>query len=320
MLEPRLERVFHTSSYGYRPKKSAHQAIAKVRTNVRSNAWVIDLDIAAFFDNVDHAKLLLALDKHVEEKWIKMYIKRWLEAPIIKASGEVEEKQGKGTPQGGVISPLLANLYLHYTLDKWIEIQYSDLDFVRYADDIIIHCNTEKQAKELLKAVEKRLAVCRLKVAPQKTSIVYCRDYRRKEKGHKTKFDFLGFSFRPMSKKFKKGRMFLGYDCEVSKKSYSRIVKALRDMKIHRWSEGTLQDIAKELNPKLRGWIGYYDKFQYRALTKVFHRHHMRLIKWAVNKFKRLKGSWYRGLLYIKEVYRDYPSLFYHWHIGYHLV
>ena len=320
MLEPRLEAVFHPSSYGYRPLKSAHQALAAVRTNVRNYAWVIDLDITAFFDHVDHVKLLLALDKHVEEKWIKMYIKRWLEAPIMKANGATEEKQGKGTPQGGVISPLLANLYLHYSLDRWIEKHYSNLAFVRYADDIIIHCHNETQANEVFANIEQRLSACGLSVSAEKTSIVYCKDYRRKLKNKKTKFDFLGFSFRPESKVSKKGGKFLGYDCEISKKSYSRIVKQLRDMEFHRWINHTLDEIAQELNPKIRGWIQYYDKFRHRTLNDVFHRFHNRLMKWVLNKYKRFKGSKQGAFRYLREMHRNYPTLFYHWQIGYYLV
>ena len=233
-LEPRLEAVFHDNSYGYRPLKSAHQALASVSENVRKYAWVIDLDITAFFDNVAHDKMMLALDRHVEEKWVKMYITRWLEAPIAKANGEIVTRAGKGTPQGGVISPLLANLYLHYTFDKWMEQQFPSLAFVRYADDIVIHCQTESQANYVLDRVQQRLNDCNLSVHPDKTSIVHCRDYRRMEqKDKKTKFDFLGFSFHPMSKKSNRGGMFLGYDCEISKKSYSKIVGALRNSKLH---------------------------------------------------------------------------------------
>lgn len=218
-IEPRLEKGFHESSFGYRPLKSAHQALTCVRENVRKYAWVIDLDITAFFDNVDHEKMMLALDKHVEGRWIKMYVKRWLTAPIATLNGELKAKEGKGTPQGGVISPLLANLYLHYTFDKWTELKFPGLAFVRYADDIVIHCKTEKQSHYVLDKLQARSEACNLSVSPDKTSIVYCKDYRRKETGKKVKFDFLGFSFRPMGKASKRGGMFLGYDCEISKKS-----------------------------------------------------------------------------------------------------
>jgi len=318
-IEPRLEKVFHSSSYGYRPLKNAHQALVAVRENVRKYAWVIDMDITAFFDHVDHKKMLLALERHVEEGWIRMYVKRWLEAPVQTKSGTIIEKQGQGTPQGGVISPLLANLYLHYTFDKWMEKEFSNLAFVRYADDIVIHCISEKQAAFVLNKINLRLQECNLSVHSDKTSIVYCKDYRRKEKGHKVKFDFLGFSFHPRSKRSKDGGMFLGFDCEISNKSYSKIVATLRLMRFNRGCS-KWQDLANLLNDKIRGWIQYYDKFRSRTLTNVFHRLHNRLIKWIINYFKRFKRSKKRAISYLKYVHRRFPTLFYHWSIGYHLV
>ena len=180
-LEPRLEAQFHKDSYGYRPLKSAHQAVEAVQENVRGYAWVLDMDIKSFFDEVDHGLLLKALDRHVEEKWVKMYILRWLEAPVQQPDGTLTQKQGKGTPQGGVISPLLANLFLHYVLDKWITKHYPQVAFVRYADDVIVHCQTEEEAKGLLAAIRSRLSECRLSLNEEKTKLVYCKDYRRKK-------------------------------------------------------------------------------------------------------------------------------------------
>jgi group II intron reverse transcriptase/maturase len=177
-LEPRLEKVFLPNSYGYRPNKSAHQALAKVRENVRKYAWVIDMDIKSFFDEVDHELLMKAIDKHVPEKWVKMYIMRWLEAPVQTKEGLVI-KNGKGTPQGGVISPLLANLFLHYVLDKWIEKEYPTVTFVRYADDVVVHCVSEAQSQFILRAIKARLEACKLRLSEEKTKITYCQDYRR---------------------------------------------------------------------------------------------------------------------------------------------
>jgi len=319
-LEPRLEAVFHDHSYGYRPLKSAHQALASVSENVRNYAWVIDLDITAFFDNVAHDKMMLALDRHVEEKWVKMYITRWLVAPIAKANGEIVTRDGKGTPQGGVISPLLANLYLHYTFDKWMDCQFPDLAFVRYADDIVIHCKTERQACYVLDKVQSRLNDCNLSVHPDKTSIVHCKDYRRlAQKGKKTKFDFLGFSFHPMSKKSNRGGMFLGYDCEISKKSYSKIVGELRNSKFDRWAK-SWQDIVVLLNDKIRGWIQYYDKYRRKTLNDVFRHLHNRLAKWILNYYKKFNGSIRRAYKHLKYIRQHYPTLFYHWEIGYPIV
>lgn len=320
LIEPRLESEFHESSYGYRPLKSAHQALSVVRSNTRKYDWVIDLDISRFFDNVDHEKLMHALDRHIEEKWIKVYIRRWLEAPVLKCDGKLEEKQGKGTPQGGVISPLLANLYLHYSFDKWMDKEFPSVTFVRYADDLVIHCKSEKQANYVLAQLQSRLKHCNLTCNTEKTALVYCRDYRREQKVKQVRFDFLGFSFHPRSKPSKSGGMFLGYDCSVSKPNYTRMVKTFKDLQFDRWSGATLQEIADELNPKIRGWMGYYEKFIKGSLSKVFRSLHNRLVKWILNKYKRFKGSRKRGFDYLRKIYKDYPYIFYHWSVGYPLV
>ena len=224
-LEPRLEAIFDANSYGYRPLKSAHQAVEAVRRNVRDYAWVVDMDIKSFFDEVDHGLLLKALDLHVEENWAKMYIQRWLESPIVTSTGEIKQKAGRGTPQGGVISPLLANLYLHYVLDKWIEKHHPAIRFVRYADDVILHCPSESVANEMLEMVRGRLQECNLRLNEEKTKIVYCQNYRREKKHYKKKFDFLGFSFKPRAIKLTRtAGVFLGFDCAISK-SRKRIVR-----------------------------------------------------------------------------------------------
>lgn len=293
----------------------------KVKQNTRQYDWVLDSDITKFFDNVEHEKLLKAIEKHIKEPWIKMYIERWLVAPKLTKAGELEQRQGKGTPQGGVISPLLANLYLHYTFDKWMDKNYPELAFVRYADDIIIHCISEEQSKEVYSRLQERLKACGLEAHPDKTRIVYCKDYRRKETGKALKFDFSGFSFRPESKRTKgSGKMFLGYDCTISQKNYSRIVRVFGDLKIHRRTNSTLEDIARTLNPKIRGWMQYYETFRKRSMTNIFHRLHNRLVKWILNKYKRFKGSVKRGFRYLRGIYKSYPYLFYHWNLGYPLV
>jgi RNA-directed DNA polymerase len=233
-LEPRLEAEFMDTSYGYRPKKSAHQAVIEVQKNVRKYSWVIDLDIQEFFENVEHKLLYLALEKHVDEGWIKMYIKRWLEAPIQLQDGTLKYPKGKGTPQGGVISPLLSNLYLHYVMDKWMAINFPKIKMERYADDMIVHCETEHQAKELLGAITKRFLSCGLTVHPEKTKIVYCKKDGRNLQGKQVQFDFLGFSFRPITMRLRRGGHFLQYDCKMSGKSKKRILSDLRKMQLHR--------------------------------------------------------------------------------------
>jgi RNA-directed DNA polymerase len=250
-VEPRLELLFHKQSYGYRPLKSAHQAIKQVQENVRKYGWVLDMDIKSYFDEVDHELLMKALDKHVAEPWVKMYIGRWLESPVQTKEGQLQAKDGKGTPQGGVISPLLANLYLHYVLDKWLDVTYPQIAFVRYADDVVVHCHSEEQAQGMLEAIGKRLEVCKLRLNETKTQIVYCKDYRKKEKKeYKNKFDFLGFSFKPTiyRSKRERGGMFLGYGCNMSQKSISRIVEGWRKENWHRQSDLNIYDIVSSRN------------------------------------------------------------------------
>lgn len=312
-LEPRLEKEFHEQSYGYRPLKSAHQAVQAVRENVRQYAWVIDMDIKSFFDEVDHELLMKALDKHVEEKWAKMYVKRWLEAPIEGEDGNQITKQGKGTPQGGVISPLLANLFLHYVLDKWMELKYPEIPFVRYADDIIIHCSREEEAKQLLETLQERLKSCNLRISTEKTKIVYCKNYRREKKHYKQKFDFLGFRFQPRSIKSNREGLFLGYDCAVSPLSEKRITQEWKTLKIDKWSRRELQDIANVMNPKLRGVIRYYGKFKIWKLGRLARRLNFRLVKWALNKYKRFGRSYKKAYEWLREIRKYYPNLFYHW-------
>ena len=316
-LEPKLESTFHDNSYGYRPRRSAHQAIESVRKNVRNNAWVIDMDIQSFFDEIDHELMMKALERHFAQRWVGMYIRRWLEAPIGDRQGNRKDRCGKGTPQGGVISPLLANLYLHYTLDKWLEIHHPSVPFVRYADDVIVHCQTEQEAQQLLADIRGRLQSCGLGLNEAKTKIVYCQDYRRDSKGYKKKFDFLGFSFQPRPTASKKGRMFLGYDCAISTASKQRISLKWKQMKLHKWTSSTIADIAKEVNPFLRGICQYYGKYKRWELEPVFRNLHFRLVKWIVNKYKRFKGSYKRGYTWLKKVREDFPMLFYHWSLGY---
>lgn len=316
-LEPRLETVFSKNSYGYRPSKSAHQALEKVRENVRQYSWVVDMDIKSFFDEVNHELLLKAIDKHVTEKWVKMYIERWLVCPIQNPKGELIQKKGVGTPQGGVISPLLSNLFLHYVLDKWLEKQYPQLSFVRYADDVIVHCYSESQSQEVLNAIKNRLANCKLRLSEEKTKIVYCQDYRRpKLKGYSKKFDFLGFTFKPRSKASKIGRgMFLGYDCEISQKSQTRIVQKWRDLKFHRQSNLTIQDIATKLRLQISGISRYYGYFSISSLRKLFRHLQNRLAKWARNKYKSMRRSYTKAHRWLAEIKSSYPTLFYHWQL-----
>ncbi len=316
-LEPRLEAIFSPNSYGYRPNRNAHQALSKVRENCWKHNWVIDLDIKGFFDTIDHNKLMLAVEKHVPENWVKFYIKRWLEAPVVTKSGELIEKQGRGTPQGGVISPLLANLFLHYAFDKWLEQTDKNVGFTRYADDVILHCNTKAHAEQLLKLVHQRMDSVGLELHPEKTKIVYCRDYKRKEKHPTVKFDFLGYSFQPRTAySKKKGNLFLGYDCAISIASRKRIADKLEELKVDKLTFKSIVGVAHYLNPMIRGWVHYYGKFKLYELTKVFRLLSRRLVWWARKRYKRYKTSIRKGYKWLATVREQFPTLFYHWNFS----
>lgn len=318
LVEGRFEHLFSPNSYGYRPLKRAHQALEAVKQNVRKYSWVIDLDIKGFFDNIDHELLMKAVERHVTEKWIKMYIRRWLEMPVQTKTGELIYKEGKGTPQGGVISPLLANLFLHYVLDVWLSIKFPQISLVRYADDAVIHCRTKSEAEEVLKAINDRVSECKLELHKDKTKLAYCKDYRRKGKFSNVKFDFLGFSFHPKSlaSKREEGR-FLGYGMTISRDSRKKIVSSISKTKFSRRTTANIEDIANLLNPKIRGWINYYGKFCRRELNQIFRRLNWRIPKWLLNKHKRLKRSLKKAYILLRTIYKSQPNLFAHWKAGY---
>jgi len=317
-IEPRLEKVFSPNSYGYRPKKNAHQALGSVRKNCWKTDWVIDMDIKGFFDNINHQKLMLAVEKHVPEQWVRLYIKRWLNMPVLTKSGKLVEKQGKGTPQGGVISPLLANLFLHYTLDKWLEKTDKTVKFARYADDAILHCHSKAHAEQTLNALNERMATCGLELHPDKTKIVYCRDFRRKGNYPEVKFDFLGYSFQPRTAKSRKtGKLFLGYDCAISISSRKRIADKLENLKIESQGFKSIVGIAQYLNPMIRGWVNYYGKFRGYEMSRVFRLLRNRVIRWARKRYKRYRTSLNRTFRWLDRVREQYPYLFYHWKLGF---
>jgi len=317
-LEERFEKIFSPYSYGYRPDKSAHQALEKVRQNCRKTDWIIDLDIKGFFDNIDHDRLMLAVQKHVPEKWCLIYIQRWLTMPVQTKSGELIQKQGKGTPQGGVISPLLANLFLHYAMDKWLEQNHPKVEFVRYADDAILHCRTKTEAEQTLKALDERMKACGLELHPEKTKLVYCRDYRRQESFETVKFDFLGYSFQPRSTKSKQtGKLFLGFDCAISISSKKRIADKLEELEIDRLNFRSIVGVALYLEPLIRGWINYYGKFRITELNPVFLLLRQRLVWWARKRYKRYKTNMNKAYRWMDRVKKQFPNLFYQWRYGF---
>ena len=317
-LEPRFEKIFSPHSYGYRPNKNAHQALAAVRENSWKQEWVVDLDIKGFFDNIDHLKLMTALEKHVKEKWCLMYIQRWLTAPVQTSSGELLYKQGKGTPQGGVISPLLANLFLHYAMDKWLEQTHPTVKYVRYADDAILHCKSKQQAEYVLQRLKERMQQCGLELHPGKTKLVYCKDYRRQEDYPEVKFDFLGYSFQPRSTKSKKtGKLFLGFDCAISIKSKTHIAEKMKELNIAYLTHRSIVGVAKFLEPYIRGWVNYYGKYRLSEMNPIFQLLRSRLVQWARKRYKRYKTSINKAYNWLNRIQEQFPSLFYHWRLGY---
>lgn len=319
-LEDIVEERFHESSFGYRPGKNAHQAIIQAKQNCWKYAWVIDMDIKGFFDNIDHGLMIRALRHVTERKHIITYVKRWMKAPIQTKEGSLVTNLQKGTPQGGVISPLLANIFLHFAFDKWIEREFPNCPFERYADDIIVHAKTKEEAALVLERINVRMQKCKLELHPAKTKIVYCPSNKRKTpKGEGQQFDFLGFTFRPRKVVTRSGRITMGFLPGISTKSMKRIVDHLNSMKINLWSNKSLIDLSTALSPLIRGWLQYYGKVSKYGLVTLFFRVNARIIKWAYRKFRRFKRikSLYATKKWIQLVAKSYRYLFPHWQIGF---
>ncbi len=314
-LEPLLEPHFHQDSYGYRPNKSAHDAVGTARKRCWKYDWVIDLDIKGFFDNLDHEKMMKAVEKHTECKWLRLYTKRWLQAKVEMPDGHIQERT-KGVPQGGVISPLLANLFLHYAFDEWMKRNYSKNPFERYADDIVIHCKTLKEAQLLKTAIETRLRECNLELHPDKTQIVCCRRDNQDGGFPQRQFDFLGHTFRRRLAKDCKGERFVTFLPAMSKKAGKAIRQAVREWKLQSKGSLTLEDIARQVNPMIQGWINYYGKFYKSAMRDVLAYLNRKLARWAMRKYKKLKGNCARSIQWIERVAARQPRMFAHWRIG----
>lgn len=312
VLESRLEEIFHPSSFGYRPGRSAKDAVALARQNCWRFNWVLDLDIKAFFDTINHDLMMRAVEKHVPEKWIRLYIKRWLEAPVLQVDGVLVARTC-GSPQGAVISPLLANLYLHYAFDQWMQRAYPSTPFERYADDVVCHCRSEEEAQSLKADLEERLANCKLQLHPVKTQVVYCKDGKRKGHYPRTRFDFLGFSFHARSVQDRKGNLFVGFNPAVSRVALKRMNRAIRKLRLNRGTSLSLVDVANRLNPLVRGWIAYYGAFYPEPLQRFLIRIDLLLGRWARNKYKRLRRHKRRSWAWLKKYRESSPMLFVHW-------
>ena len=314
-IEPDIDSIFLADSYGYRPGKSALDAVGVTRERCWKYDWVLEFDIKGLFDNIDHELLLRAVRKHVTSAWALLYIERWLTAPMMQNDGALIARS-RGTPQGGVVSPILANLFLHYAFDVWMARTYPSLPWCRYADDGLVHCRSEQEAKVLRDALQARLAECRLELHPTKTKIVYCKDGRRKAKYENISFDFLGYGFRPRSVKGPTNRMFCGFTPAVSVSALNAMRQTIRDLKIRNRPQVKLADVARELNPLLRGWIAYYGRYTRSALYPLARYVNQTLYAWMTRKFKRFHRRLARARAFLEKISRDNSGLFAHWRLG----
>ena len=315
-LEPLLEPVFHADSYGYRPGRSAHDALRAARERSWRHDWVLDLDIKGFFDNLDHELLLKAVRRHTDCRWVVLYVERWLKADVLMPDGTLLKRE-KGTPQGGVISPLLANLFLHYAFDAWMQRSYPQIPFERYADDALCHCRTREEAEDLRAALERRLAECRLELHPEKTKIVYCKDDDRRLEYPCIGFDFLGYTFRPRRSKNRWGKHFINFSPAVSNKAGKAIRQRVRSWGLHLRSDKDLDDRARMFNAVIRGWVNYYSAYYKSALYPTLRHIDRILARWAARKFKRLRGHRRRAEHWLRRVASRQLGLFAHWRMLY---
>ena len=316
MIEPALDKIFLADSYGYRPDKSALDAVGVTRERCWKYDWVLEFDIKGLFDNIDHTLLMRAVRKHVTCPWALLYIERWLTAPMLREDGTLIER-ARGTPQGGVVSPILANLFLHYTFDLWMARTFPHLRWCRYADDGLVHCRSEREARIVWEALTFRMAECRLELHPTKTKIVYCRDYRRTGNFENVAFDFLGYCFRPRTVKGQRSQnLFCGYTPAVSKPALNAMRSTIRDLKLRKRTQVTLDDIARELNPITRGWIAYYGRYTRSALYPVVRYIDQTLAVWMKRKFKRFHHRLGRARDFLTKIASENPRLFVHWQLS----
>lgn len=313
-LEPRLEPVFHADSYGYRPGRSAIDAVRTTRQRCWRYDWVLDIDIKAFFDSIPHELLLKALRTHTDCRWVLLYVERWLKAPMQREDGVIEPR-GAGTPQGGVISPILANLFLHYAFDIWMARTQPAVPFERYADDAICHCRTRDEAEALQVALQARLADCQLVLHPQKTKIVYCKDTNRSGTYPDVTFDFLGYSFRPRLAAWRDGKYGVSFLPAAADKALKKLRRDVRRWSLQTQTDKALDDLARMCNPYIRGWINYYSHFYKSALYESLRRIDFHLRKWVRRKYKRFRQRPKGAREWLARIIRTNPGLFAHWQL-----
>jgi len=311
-LEPRTESIFHDDSFGYRPGKSPLDAVARCRERCWKKDWVLDLDVQQFFDSVDHDLMVKAVAANTDQNWVVLYVKRWLKAPIRMPDGRLVERD-RGTPQGSAVSPVLANLFLHYAFDLWLEREFPAVEFERFADDAVVHCRTERQAQLVLVALSERLASVGLRLHPDKTAIVYCKDRKRRLSYERTSFTFLGYTFRARKAPTRDGKsMFAAFLPAMGTDALKDKGHEVRGWKLHLRTTCDLTALAEWMNPIIRGWMNYFGKFYRTEMFGLLRRINTYLVRWARRKFKRLRAfkrakRWWSGLL------QRVPRLFAHW-------
>lgn len=314
-LEPILEPVFHRDSYGYRPGKSAHDALIKARQRCWAHDWVLDLDIKSFFDEIDWDLLMRAVRRHTACPWVLLYLERWLRAPVSMPNGDLVDRES-GTPQGAVVSPVLANLFLHYAFDLWMQREYPTIPFERYADDAICHCASEVQALELRQALGQRFAACRLRLHLEKTKIVYCKDANRPGDYPERSFDFLGYTFRSRLAIGRNQKRFVSFIPAVSDKAAKRIRLKVRRWRMHLRSDLELDEIARWTRPILSGWVRYYGRFYPSKLREELRTIDTFIVRWVSRKYKRFRGHTLAAWEWLRSLRRRNPAMFAHWTLG----
>lgn len=316
VLEPMLEPIFDDNSYGYRPGRSALDAVAVVRRRCWKYDWVVEFDIKGLFDNIDHELLLRAVRKHCSTAWVLLYVERWLKAPMEAENGQRIARE-RGTPQGGVVSPVLANLFLHYTIDTWMRRELPSVRLCRYADDGVIHCKSEKQAKLVVQKLGERLRECGLELHPEKTRIAYCADINRRGTYPTIQFTFLGYTFRPRKSVDKYGRVCVNFLPGVSRAALKEMRRIVRSWHLQLKSDLELKDLSKMFGPVLRGWANYYGRFYPTALRSLWWRVNEYLVRWVRKKFKRFARKKTRAAKALGRLAARVPDLFVHWKLGF---
>lgn len=314
-LEPLVEPKFHEDSYGYRPNKSALDAVYTARKRCWKNDWTVDLDISGFFDNLDHDLALQAIKKHTDCKWVILYVERWMKAPIQQADGS-KVVRDKGVPQGGSVSPIISNIFMHHVFDIWMKKNYPTVPFERYVDDAIVHCRTKRQAEFMKVMIEERLAKCKLRLHSEKTQIVYCKDGDRRDEFPTQNFDFLGYTFRARGAKNKKGNCYVSFLPAISNKAKKKIKKTIKSWRIHRITWTTLEEISKKIDPIVRGWFQYYGRFYKSEMYTSLRNIERYLIRWVRTKYKKLRDHGRLAKQFLGKVRKRSPNIFYHWTLG----